>query len=76
MVILNGIHGIFCGGFFQEEPQRSQSLQQNESEAARAERLRQRQQEELRAAARLQEMMRQQEAQVRDHHRIIMMGSS
>lgn len=47
----------------QEEPQRSQSLQQNESEAARAERLRQRQQEELRAAARLQEMMRQQEAQ-------------
>lgn len=47
----------------QEEPQRSQSLQQNESEAARAERLRQRQQEELRAAERLQEMMRQQEAQ-------------
>lgn len=46
-----------------EEPQRSQSLQQNESEAARAERLRQRQQEELRAAERLQAMMRQQESQ-------------
>lgn len=41
-----------------EEPQRSHSLQQNESEAARAERLRQRQLEEMRVAERLMEEMR------------------
>ncbi|XP_048761396.2 E3 ubiquitin-protein ligase RNF34-like isoform X2 [Ostrea edulis] len=44
-----------------EEPQRSHSLQQNESEVARAERLRQRQQEELRTAQRLMEEMRRLE---------------
>jgi hypothetical protein len=49
---------------FQEEPQRSHSLQQNESEVARAERLRQRQQEELRTAQRLMDEMRRQESEV------------
>nr|XP_022341707.1 E3 ubiquitin-protein ligase rififylin-like isoform X2 [Crassostrea virginica] len=45
-----------------EEPQRSHSLQQNQSEAAQAERLRQRQQEEMRIAERLLQEMRQQES--------------